>query len=83
MEVVSMPELDYLLNDDMPCDEFPYEKTFEEAKNCPCKYTFYLIKNCLCDRKSVWLLLIFHSNDSTYVRRHRATQTRSVYTLVS
>ncbi|PVI01075.1 acetyl-CoA synthetase-like protein [Periconia macrospinosa] len=36
MESVCIPELDYLLNDDALCDDFPYEKTFEEAKIHPC-----------------------------------------------
>jgi len=29
-----MPELDYLL-DDSPCEPYPYDKTFEEARNHP------------------------------------------------
>ncbi|CAI6332749.1 unnamed protein product [Periconia digitata] len=36
MESVCIPELDYLLDDAMSCEEFPYEKTFDEAKMHPC-----------------------------------------------
>jgi acyl-CoA synthetase (AMP-forming)/AMP-acid ligase II len=34
MESLSMPGLDYLL-DDSPCEPYPYDKTFEEARNHP------------------------------------------------
>ncbi|KAF1962291.1 acetyl-CoA synthetase-like protein [Byssothecium circinans] len=35
MESICMPELDFLL-DDTPCQHYPYEKSFEEAKHQPC-----------------------------------------------
>ncbi|KAF2470039.1 acetyl-CoA synthetase-like protein [Lindgomyces ingoldianus] len=35
METLCMPELDFLL-DDTPCDVYPYNKSWDEAKNDPC-----------------------------------------------
>jgi hypothetical protein len=31
-----MPELDYLLNDNIPCPHYPYTRTFDEAEFHPC-----------------------------------------------
>lgn len=31
-----MPELEYLLDDSIPVDPYPYNKTFEQAKHHPC-----------------------------------------------
>ncbi|KAF2015128.1 acetyl-CoA synthetase-like protein [Aaosphaeria arxii CBS 175.79] len=36
METICMPELDYLLDDSQSCEHYPYNFTFEEAKNHPC-----------------------------------------------
>lgn len=36
LETLCMPELDYLLDDSIQCDHYPYTRSFEEAKNHPC-----------------------------------------------
>lgn len=36
MESLCMPELDYLLDDASPCEHYPYNKSFDEAKHHPC-----------------------------------------------
>lgn len=35
METLCMPELDYLLNE-IPCEHYPYTRSFEEARQHPC-----------------------------------------------
>ncbi|OAG09382.1 acetyl-CoA synthetase-like protein, partial [Paraphaeosphaeria sporulosa] len=39
METLCMPELDYLFDDSVHTDPYPYTKTFEQAKHHPCMVT--------------------------------------------
>jgi len=36
MESLCMPDLDYLLDDSVSCPEYPFTKTFDQAKHLPC-----------------------------------------------
>jgi acyl-CoA synthetase (AMP-forming)/AMP-acid ligase II len=36
METLCMPEMEYLLDDEITCDRYPYIKSWDEAKHHPC-----------------------------------------------
>jgi len=36
METLCVPDMEYLLDDSAPCDHYPYEKSWDEAKHHPC-----------------------------------------------
>jgi acyl-CoA synthetase (AMP-forming)/AMP-acid ligase II len=65
MESLCMPELDYLL-DDSPCEPYPYDKTFDEAKNHPVMVVHTSCSTSL-PKPIVWTNWTLNTGDPRYI----------------
>lgn len=62
METIRVPELEYLLND-IPCEPYPYTKTFQEAKHDPC-FVVHTSGSTGMPKPSVWTNWSINTADS-------------------